>query len=112
MVEEDEHLIPTKSPNGMWKIELLAIQVQLLAFTWQNCLELIGEGAKGKYLAPLNNQCSGQNKLVSVASSCSRRRKISDFKTRADGALKSGKTVHLVETTQTMVWADGALQPW
>ena len=30
----------------------------------------------------------------------------------ADGALKSGKTVHLVETTQTMVWADGALQPW
>ena len=59
MVEEDERPIPTKSPNGMRKIEPLAIQVQLLAFTWQNCLELIREGAKGEYLAPLNNQCSG-----------------------------------------------------
>ena len=31
--------------------------------------------------------------------------------TRADGAFKSGKTVHLVETTR-MVWVDGALHPW
>ena len=59
MVEEDECPIPTKSPNGMQKIEPLAIQVQLLAFTWQNFLELIGEGVKGEYLVPLNNQCSG-----------------------------------------------------
>ena len=59
MVEEDKHPIPTKSPNGMQKIEPLAIQVQLLAFTWQNCSELIGEGAEGEYLVPLNNQCSG-----------------------------------------------------
>ena len=58
MVEEDERPIPTKCPNGKWKIQPLAVQVQLLAFTWQSYLELTGEGAKGKYLAPLNNQCS------------------------------------------------------
>jgi len=54
---------------------------------WQNCLELKGEGAKSKFLTLLNNQCSKQDKLVSVACSYLRRRKISYFKTRAVGAL-------------------------
>ena len=74
---------------------------------------LTGEGAKGEFLAPLNNQCSlslgrmsslalpaviigegntliskpEQEELVNVASSLPRRRKISDSKTRADRAL-------------------------
>ena len=86
MVDEAEHPIPTKYPNGKHNIQPLAVLVQLLAFTWQNCLELTGEGAKGGYLAP-KNQCSRQDKLVSVASSYPRRRKISDAKTRADRAL-------------------------
>ena len=67
---------------------------------------------KGENLAPLNNQCSGSDELVSVASSYPRRRKISDFKTRADRALKSWRTTCLVETTRTMVWVDDALQSW
>jgi len=65
----------------MHKIWPLTVQVQLLAFTGQNCLELTGTGVKGESLAPLNNQYSGQDKLVSVASSYPRRRKISEFKT-------------------------------
>ena len=27
-------------------------QVRLLAFTWQNCFKLAGEGKRGVYLAP------------------------------------------------------------
>ena len=59
MVEEDERPIPIKNPNDTRKIQPLAVLVQLLAFKWKNCLELTGEGAKGEYLAPSNNQCSG-----------------------------------------------------
>ena len=87
-------------------------QIHLLAFTWQSCLELAREGAKGESLAPLNNQCSVSDELVRVASSLPRRRKLSDFKTRADRALKSWRTTCLVKTTRTMVWVDDALQSW
>ena len=49
---------------------------------WHSCLELIGQGVKGECLVLLNKQCSVLDKLVSVASSYPRRRKISDCKTR------------------------------
>ena len=57
VVEEDEHPKPSK-----WHAEYTAFdsRSQLLAFPWHNCLELIGEGVKRKFLAPSNSQCSGQ----------------------------------------------------
>ena len=69
------------------KIQSFTGQVQLLAFTWQRCLETAGEGVKGKNPAPLNNQCSGSDELDSVANSYPRQRKISDLNTRADRVL-------------------------
>ena len=86
-------------------------QVQLVAFTWRNCLEQTGEWEKGEKLAP-SNQCSGQDEIDSIGSSHPRRRQISDLKTRADRALEPWQTTCLVETTQIMVWMDDALQPW
>ena len=53
-----------------------------------------------------------QDEFDSIASCHPRRRKTSDPKTRADWALQSWLTTCLVETTQTMVWVDDALQPW
>ena len=89
MVEEDELLIPIKYPNGTRKIQPLAVQVHPAAGL--HMAELFGTNrrrAKGEYRClQILNQCSGQNKLVNVGSNCSRRRKISDFKTRVDGAL-------------------------
>ena len=32
--------------------------IQILAFPWQICLELTGEGVKGKWMVILNNHCS------------------------------------------------------
>ena len=57
VIEEDEHPKPSK-----WHAEYTASdsRAQLLAFPWQNCLELIGEGVKRKFLAPSNSQCSRQ----------------------------------------------------
>ena len=52
------------------------------------------------------------DELDSVDSSHPRRMKISGPKTRADRALESWQTTCLVETTQTMVWANDSLQPW
>ena len=111
MVEEVEHPIPTKYSIRYAQNIASDSQVPLLAFMWRNCLEQTGEWAKGQKLAP-SNQCFGQDELNSVASSHMRRRKISDPKTRAHGALESWQTTCLVETKQTMVWVDDALQPW
>ena len=55
VVEEDERPLPIKYSNSMRNLQPLTTEVQLLAFPWQNCLELIGEGAKGGLLAPSNN---------------------------------------------------------
>ena len=57
-------------------------------------------------------QKAGAFKLDSVTSSHPRRRKISDPKTRANRTLESCQANCLVETTQTLLWVDDALQPW
>ena len=57
MIEEIEHLIPTKHPTRYTQNIASDSQAQLLAFMWQNHLEQTGEWAKRQKLAPLN-QCS------------------------------------------------------
>ena len=49
---------------------------------------------KGGYIWRLKTSALGR---ISVASSHPRRRKISNFKTREDGALQSWQTTHVVE---------------
>ena len=59
MVEEVEHLIPIKYSIKYVQNIASDSQVQLVAFTWQNCLEQTGgEWAKGEKLTP-SSQCSG-----------------------------------------------------
>ena len=67
MVKEDERPMLTKCPNSKHKIEPLVVQVQLLAFTWRNYLELTAEGAKGEYLAPSNNSAAGRTSSLTLS---------------------------------------------
>ena len=58
-VEEDEYPKRTKSSISHVEYTVSDSQSQLLAFSWQSCLELTGEGVKDEFLAPSVNQCSG-----------------------------------------------------
>ena len=59
MVEEVERLIPIKCPNWQAEDKASGNPSPAPGLHVAELFGLTGEGAKGEFLAPLSNQCSG-----------------------------------------------------